>query len=424
MQIEAGFRSSWFKAGITIAGFLLALPGMLVAFGLLCITLILAIDGDPEAIAAGLVGFSLGAVTLGAGGAAGWHGLRLLQKQPSKPIYLPPIWLPAGIFALLIMVGLFISENNVAPGLLFPPILLVAAALPPLLAVLWFARQKAGGLTWRRGLLALAGGATIGVVVALVLEILFPAIILALVFGLSDIVIDQVEALFSALAGENIAAALTNPGFIYIFIQVALIAPVAEELAKPLVTLPLLGRLSRRDAFLVGAMAGAGFAALENIIYAGFGLPFWAGILLIRAMGGAIHPLGSGLVALGWHDVLSGQANGWLRWLTRFGLAAGMHALWNGGSLLVITLAGAQFFGQLPPEINVLGLSAAGTTLALLIVLGLAALWLGHTTANAGQAASSPLSFTVSNRAVAIWALACLVAIVPAGITSLQLLVR
>jgi hypothetical protein len=98
--------------------------------------------------------------------------------------------------------------------------------------------------------------------------------------------------------------------------------------------------------------------------------------------------------------------------------------------LLVITLAGAQFFGELPPEIDVLGLSAAGTTLALLIILGLAALWLGRAVEQNTQL-SRPLegeitetSFTLSNRAVAIWALACLVMIVPAGIAGLQLLVR
>jgi len=102
--------------------------------------------------------------------------------------------------------------------------------------------------------------------------------------------------------------------------------------------------------------------------------------------------------------------------------------------LLVITLGGARFFGQLPPEINVLGLSA-GTTLAFLLVLGLAALWMGRAVARGAAPAGAPLpgeiaaesadiQFTLSDRAVAIWALACLVAIVPAGITGLQLLMH
>jgi hypothetical protein len=110
----------------------------------------------------------------------------------------------------------------------------------------------------------------------------------------------------------------------------------------------------------------------------------------------------------------------------------GVHALWNGGSLLVITLAGARFFGELPPEIDVLGLSAAGTTLAVLVVLGLAALWVGRTITHRLQPSAeteregklTAAMFSVSDRTMAIWALACLVAIVPVGIASLKLLLQ
>ena len=120
---------------------------------------------------------------------------------------------------------------------------------------------------------------------------------------------------------------------------------------------------------------------------AGFGFGFWVGSVLGRALGGAIHPLGTGLVALGWGDVLRGRPHAWRRWLARFGLAAGMHALWNGGSLLGLTLAGARFFGQLPPEIDVLGLSAAGATLAVLVILGVVALWPGGSVGEGGTPA-------------------------------------
>jgi RsiW-degrading membrane proteinase PrsW (M82 family) len=430
LNFSSGLLSLWSKRVITIAGLLLFLPGVLLAFGFICLTPVLVLEGDEDALSIGLHTFSLMVITLGAGGVVFWQGLRSLQGKKSRTCSLPPVWIIGGIFGLLIAMGLFITKTDFAAGLLFPPILAGAAALPPLLAVAWFANQSSGNLTWRQGLVALAGGATLGVFVAIILEILFPAIILALVFNLAEAATLRVEELLEALAGENIAAAITGPSFIYIFIQVAIIAPIAEELAKPLATLPVLGRLSRRDAFLIGAMAGAGFAAVENVLYAGFGFYFWAGILLVRALGGAIHPLGSGLVTLAWRDVLQGKPKAWLNWLARFGLAVGMHALWNGGSLLVITLAGAKFFGDLPPEIDVLGLSAAGTTLALLIILGLVALWLGGSIAH--QAGSSKTSdrksvrsdFTLSNQSVAIWALTCLVAIVPLGITGLQLLLR
>lgn len=420
---------TWLKRASALAGLLLLLPGLPLAFGFFCITFILVVEGDSGAIRVGLISFTLMVVTLGAGGVVVWHSLQSLQRKKSKILRFPPIWVIAGTFGLLVAAGLFVSSSNFISGLLFPPILLAAAALPSLLAVSWFARHYTNNLTWRQASVAFAGGATLGVLTALVLEITLPAIVLVLVFNLADIATNGVEELFKALAGENIAAAVTSPGFIFIFLQVAIIAPVAEELAKPLAILAIISCLSRRDAFLVGAMAGAGFAALENVLYAGFGFHFWAGILVVRALGGAIHPLGSGLVALGWRDVLRGESKAWPNWLARFGMAAGMHALWNGGSLLVITLAGAQFFGELPPEIDVLGLSAAGTTLALLIILGLAALWLGGSAQNmelTGERDQQPITadFTLSDRSIAVWALTCLVTIVPAGIIGLQLLMR
>jgi hypothetical protein len=177
-------------------------------------------------------------------------------------------------------------------------------------------------------------------------------------------------------------------------------------------------------------MAGAGFAALENVVYAVLGLRFWAGILIVRALGGAIHPLGAGLTALSWRDALRGEKDALRHGAVRSAIAVGAHALWNGGSLLVITLAGAQFFGHLPQEIDLLGLSAAGTTLAVLVILGLAALWAGRAIGDRLQAVpdqdQTPVEtpLTLSDRTMAIWALACLAAIVPVGITGLRLLLR
>lgn len=420
---------AWLKKIILLASAGLALAGLPAVLGFCCLTLLMSTGSGSDAVGVGLFSFTFMAATLGAGAVTVWHASRSLQGKPSSLLRLPAAWMLAGLFGFCVATGLFITESNFAPGLFFPPVLLLAAALPPLLAVSWFANMQPEGLTWRRGMVAFASGATVSVILAILLELLLPVILLSLMSGLANAATKSVQALLDALAGNEIASAVTSPGFIYVFVQIAVIAPLAEEFAKPLVVLPLIGRLSRREAFLAAAMAGAGFAALENTIYAGAGYSFWAGILVVRALGGAIHPLGAGLVGMGWRDILKGEPGAWSRWLARFGIAAGMHALWNGGSLLVITLAGARFFGDLPPEINVLGLSAGGTTLALLVVLGLAALWIGRAVAQRDLRFSLTRvqgdgEFTLSDRAVAIWALACLAAIVPAGIAGLQLLMR
>jgi RsiW-degrading membrane proteinase PrsW (M82 family) len=284
-------------------------------------------------------------------------------------------------------------------------------------------------LTWRRGLVAFCGGATVSVFLALVLEILLPVVVLALIFTTHS-VWDRLSILSTRLVGPEAGQALTDPAFVYIFIQVAVIAPLVEELVKPLVTLPLLRQLNRQETFWVGALAGAGFAALENVIYAGSGFGIWAGILVVRALGGALHPLGSGLVALGWRDVLRGEPNALTNWVKKYALAVLIHAAWNGGSLLVITLGSAQFFGAMPPEIGVLGLSMGGTTLAFLLILGIAALWIGRAYGHNRPLTAAPatdvdsasnMDFAPSERAMALWGLACLLALVPMGIAGLKL---
>jgi RsiW-degrading membrane proteinase PrsW (M82 family) len=423
---------AWLKRTVMASGLVLLLPGLPAILGHLCMTLVQVAQGRPgaEDVNTAVATLGLSVLTAGAGTVLLVHSSSAMRGRASRPMRLPPLWVTIGIFGLLIAAGLLISLHRIGTVLFLPPLLLAAAALPPLWSVSWFARREAAGLTWRRGMVAAVGGATAGVLVALALEVLFPAVVLSLVLDLAGAARESIDAAFGALAGRDVAAAMTSPGFLYLLIQVAVVAPLAEELAKPLITLPILGRLDRRDAFWVGAMAGAGFAAVENVLYAGLGFPVWAGILTLRALGGAIHPLGAGLVALGWRDILRGEKGAWQNGAVRMAVAAGAHALWNGGSLLVLALGGAQFFGELPPQIDVLGLSAGGTTLALLAVLGVAALWLGRATGRSldaqeeHEAGAPEPPFVLSDRAAAIWALACLAAIVPAGIAGLQIVLR
>jgi RsiW-degrading membrane proteinase PrsW (M82 family) len=424
------------KTVILVAGLALLLPGVLIAFANVCLMPFVILGSSRGgALGIGTVSFVALLLTLGAGVVVAWHAARSLQGKASAPLRLPRVWIIAGIFGLCLVVGVVARTNDTLAAFVFPPTLLITAAIPPLFAVSWFAHPSTSlrtpdGLTFRRGMVAFAGGATVSVLIALALEILAPLVVLSLVFNLSNVALRSVQNLLTDLAGQQIARAITNPGFILAFIQLAIIAPIAEEIAKPLVTLPLIGRLTRRDAFLVAAMAGAGFAALENVIYTSFGAYLWAGVLALRALGGAIHPLGAGLVGLSWRDILNGERDAWRDALARFGLAVGMHALWNGGSLIVVVLGGAQFFGKPPAAIHILGLTSAGTVLALLIVLGLAALWLGRATAQRAQSeiAHEPESreeeFGLSDRAVAIWAFVCLVAIVPVGVTALRTIIK
>jgi len=456
LQNMEGTTPVWLKRTVQTIGVILIIIGAPLTINLLCIVpLVLLNASDTDSVIYGVISLTIVLLTLGAGSAAFVHANRALKNMPSKTLRFPSTVLMIGIFVFLIGLGLAITSIDLGTGFFFPPVLLVAALLPPLWAVAWMiprardttkesstedkdsatqpslpAPVARAQVSWRRGLLSFAGGATLSVLIAIMLEILLPVIIFSLVFNLADTASESLSIFFRALSNKEIADALTNPGFIFVFVQIAIIAPFAEELAKPLVTLPILRNIGKQEAFWVGALAGAGFAALENVIYAMSGFYIWAGILVVRSLGSALHPLGSGLVAQGWWDVLRGEKDAGRNWLKKFGIAVAVHAAWNGGSLLVITLGGARLFGDLPPEIDVLGFSAAGVTLAFLIILGISALWIGRAHGHnkpflTMQEADSPdAAFMPSDRAIAIWAVACLIAIVPAGIAGLKLWLR
>jgi RsiW-degrading membrane proteinase PrsW (M82 family) len=413
-------RKKWL---VTLSGLILMLLGLPALLGVCAMAVMLA-DSDP-----GALGFSLGwflffAVTLGCGGVAFIHGARSLGGRSSGPLRLPPTWALGGGFFLALAVGLGLRSAEVCAPIGFPPIFLVAVLLPPVAAVAWMVDRHPGELTWRRATVAFAAGATVSVGLAIALEVLLPGLVLALVWGLADLALPALEGLIDALAGGDVAAALTSPGFLFAAVQLAVVAPLVEEFVKPLVVLPLLKRLPQpRDALLMGAVAGAGFAVLEDAVYAGLGLPIWAGVLLVRALGAAIHPLGAALTAWGWHEFLHRQPGAGRRWAERFGLAVGIHALWNGGSLLVLTLVGANFFGTPAPEVDVLGVTAGGILLALLAVEGVA-VWVG---ARALARRLLPVDVAPpdrkgasTERAVAVWALVCLLVLVPAGLAALR----
>ncbi|MBN1484768.1 MAG: PrsW family intramembrane metalloprotease [Chloroflexia bacterium] len=401
------------------------------------------------------IGLVLGLFLAAAGALLFHHARRSLLGRPSSPLRLPPLWLLAGLFALLLagVLGGSAWRFLAADSTVFLPLL---AGLPPLLAVAWAVDGAAEGLTWRRFLIVLALGATASVLLAVILEALLPAALLALVAGLFELARAAWERAVEALAGGEVAQVLGSYFFLWGWIELAVVSPLAEEFAKPLLLLPLLrsgGRrpaFNPRHAFLLGAVVGAGFATTENMLYMGLGYgSFWhefgPGIALVRAMGAAIHPLASGLVAWGWYRLFYpadpvGPGESPLRrflerrpWLSRFGLAVLVHAVWNGGGLLVLGLAGGRFFGG-APEVDVFGTTLLGVLLALLALLAAAA-WMALRMLSrdllarpAGEAADGELPrwqaglLGTTDRALAFWALLCLAVALPMGLAALRLL--
>jgi hypothetical protein len=218
-----------------------------------------------------------------------------------------------------------------------------------------------------------------------------------------------IESWFKILNGDYNSLLTIDDTTIFMLIQLVIIYPIITELIKPLAILPFINSLSRREAFLLGAIAGAGLAAIEGAITAGLGFQGWVLILLILCWGGAIHPLSSGLVALAWYDADRGRANAWPGGLAYFGGAITLRSLWNAGLLIIL----------LTP-----GFLVSFLAILLLIVLGPATLWVGRSLAQSFQHFdNSELSQSSAfRRAAAIWAVASLMIILPIGVMSVRFL--
>lgn len=213
---------------------------------------------------------------------------------------------------------------------------------------------------------ALVGGAVIGPIVALAAG----AAVFAVAYGLISGVADSWTSLFDQFRiSPRLVALVSSPIVLMWFAEMVVMAPVTEESGKALGA-ALAHPRSRTDAFLAGVAAGAGFAMVENVVYATLylsGKP-WGEVAVSRSLGAGIHPLATGLVVLGWWDARHGghAIGGRAR---AFFTGGGVHALWNGA--IVALMAASLASDRAEHLLDSVGLVMCG----LLGVLGVAGLW-------------------------------------------------
>ena len=334
------------------------LLGALLLIGLACAAVWLGLTRSPAGLR--LLLFAMACYAGAIGGGLALLGV-LAARAADPPVFrLPTVgWLMA-LWALSIG-GVLWQEGN-------PVALLFAAALPPLMAVSIVSRRRGPVTTWQRTLLVLGVGSLIATPLAAALEALPFAALLLLRPNLRP------ELPFADGAAA-LARFLFGPLGPLVAIEAVIVGPLLEEVLKPLPAYVLGRRLrSAAEAFLLGMIGGAAFAIVENLAYLGLTLDErapWTVNALLRLVSGALHPVASGLVAVGfyaWRREGSGD-----RLLRNFALALALHATWNaiaGGLLLfAVRLSGlAQ-----PPALAAL--------LLLALLLGLMALglllWLG-----------------------------------------------
>ena len=285
-----------------------------------------------------------------------------------------------------------------------PATLFVAAAAAPV-AVLLAVLGRTGG---RLPLSALIGGAVVGPVVALAGHAIVFAFAAAFLLGF----LESGRALLESLRIDpRIIEILSSPWLLLVLVDVSVVAPLTEETGKALGA-GLARPATRRDAFLSGVAAGAGFALVENVLYASvaalFGGP-WPAVVVARAMGAAVHPLASGLVVTGWWDARHGA--GGTAMGRGFFAGAGVHAAWNAS---MVALAVAETVVHASGAPGLMGAASLAFTGALGVVAA-AALWSVTGSVMAGRAPATEVRASEA-RTVAAWILLTASLLVPAGI--------
>ena len=325
----------------------------------------------------------------------------------------PPIPIAVGAAAAVVL-GQLLQQSRVSALVL--PFFWLAAALPPLVALALASARLGGATTWRRAIFGLLIGSLVSTTVTLLLGGVVTLAAYAVVLPLR-------EVLAYVVASPGVERLFFSRALVFAAVGAAVVAPLVEELTKPLAVL-LLGRRLRSpaEAFLVGMAGGAGFTIVENMLYESGGFRLWAAVATMRGVGGVLHPLNAGLVALGWYGVLTGDGPGrWKRLLGLYGLAVGIHALWNGGLTLIFSAAGAYFFATDSWRIDLYGLGQPAIVLVFM-ALEAFALWrllLLTTERLRGGAATVDNSLGLrldEPRRLAIWATVVVLVVVPIGL--------
>lgn len=416
--------SRGFKVLVAVVSGLMAVAGA-VAFG---VYLTESLEGT-AALESGVWMAGFMTVFFGGGLFTFVETLKSLRGARSPPFRIPNLAVLPIVFLFVVALGEYLLTGQGEGGRVFPWLLVLGAAIPPLAVVgLAAARLGAGpqAPTVRRVGVAMFAGSTVSILAAILLEILLPLVVVSLVVSAGSLVRDFLDELTRGTFAGRPIEALTQPDALAFLAVLAVMAPLAEEFVKPIGVWVLNRRIpTAAHALMVGMACGAGFGIIENILYESIGHRAWAGVVLVRAVGAALHPLCAGLVSLGWYAVYTGAPGRWRTWWRCFGAAVGIHALWNAASGIFALMEGERFAGGAPWRLDLYGTPISLFLICFLVAQGV--LMLGGVVVLAERVKSAgvvetaaPTAIQKPERALALWALACLGLLLPLGLSAIR----
>ncbi len=321
-----------------IGSSLATLGGLASAAILLLISLVPAsrFNGQQGQLFSGLVLFVALAIAGCLGGSFGlFHSIRSLLRKSSSDFKLPAWWIFLASYVVVIVIAAILRANGLAVANLPLAVFLIAlAGLLPALTILslgvrrlHFPSGARWPTRWRRFAVAIASGATLAIVLALLFETILQNVAAGLLRTSSGFSLDN--------PNQPLPSDPRALGFLFVLVSV--IAPLVEEAVKPLAVVAMIGRIeSAAEAFVLGLSCGIGFDLIETSGYISSGYQNWLDVALQRSTAGLLHGLGAAMVSLGWYYLTHPKASHH-RFLFGFGCmlyAVLQHAIWNGSFLL------------------------------------------------------------------------------------------
>ncbi len=389
---------------------------LLAAFGLIVFGLFFAmiglgqfssqVPGMPDPVSTYMYAGSLAFVGFLMLPSAGYALQRMIKGEKKRGQYIfNHRWLivASGLLVILLplvlLAGNLVSKYETISWILLPVLHILAVSIP----VFWLATVGLNGLkplsgqrTW--GLLG--AGLALGPALILILELALLAGFVGMAIFLVAMQPEKASELADLL--QRLRDAPNNPEILEriltpflaspvvvasIFVYIAVLVPLIEEIFKPIGVWLLAGRkLTPVDGFMAGVLSGAGYALFENLFLSSGGEQ-WVSVVLARIGTGAVHIFTTSLV--GWGLASAWSQGRYLRLALSFALAVGLHGLWNG---LTIFTVGSQIstmpgIGALPQVGNILPFVLS--SLALLCIL---MIWLFNRSMKRAIIASLPLA--------------------------------
>jgi hypothetical protein len=324
----------------SLGGIALALTAVL---GLGLLGIVAAFEGD-ELNA--LTGFwtMAGALTVAVAlTPAAYHSGRSVFGYPAAAPGRPSsLWLlPAAGYPVCVLLGWTAQTGGTAPFLLGPLALIGTACLSVIL-VGWLVRRLGPPLTPVRAWGHFTVGLTAMPAAAMIVE-LAAALPLLVILGLWLATSPEGRAWASTiqqtaanpdLAFESAMGLLRSPlVLIGVYGYVGLAIPFIEELLKTMAVWPFLRRgLSGAEAFLGGALGGAGYALFEALFLTQPG-EGWLVTTLARVGATMLHVFTAALTSYGLMRAFHGRRYGVTA--ATFIVAMSMHALWNMAAITI-----------------------------------------------------------------------------------------